>query len=287
MSKVRLLILGIVALGGSALVAWFSYRALLAQTGAPPEARATHIVVAAQKLKLGTRLASEHMQRIAWPENLELDGSFEQVAQVIGRGVIVPMLPNEPILNSKLAPSGAGAGLTTAIPDGMRAVAVKVNDVIDVAGFVLPGTRVDVILTGSAQKTRETDTSKVILENVQVLASNQNVERDHEQPQSDVQVITLLVTPDDAQKLALASQDGRIQLALRNPLDLEQTHPSPVNKAALYAGKKSPKPRPVRRAPKVVTVVKEAPPPDPEPSATEVELIQGLDRQKVVVSGAQ
>src|SRR5438876_2761836 len=108
------------------------------------------------------------------------------------------MVSNEPILESKLAASGAGAGLMASIPEGMRAVAVKVNDVIGVAGFVVPGTHVDVILSGSADEKNGADTSRVILENVQVLAAGQNVEQTADGKPQNVQVITLLVTPEDS-----------------------------------------------------------------------------------------
>ncbi len=221
---------------------------------------------------------------VAWPKAVSLEGSFVDPEEVVGRGVIVPMLHNEPVLDSKLAPIEAGAGLIVAIPEGMRAVAVKVNDVIGVAGFVLPGTRVDVIVTGSPDEARRNDTSKVILENVVVLAVGQNIEQDVDGEPQSVQVITLLVTPEGSQKLALASVDGRLQLALRHPLDLEKTDPEAVKKASLYSRQVSPPP-PVRRVVrsrsrvKKPTVVPAAP---PAPRSLEVELIQGDDRETIL-----
>ena len=126
----------------------------------------------------------------------------------------------------------------------MRAVAVKVNDVIGVAGFVLPGTRVDVILTGEDNKI---EVSKIILENIQVLAADQNLEQDASGKPREVQVITLLVTPEESQKVALASVEGRIQLALRNPLDFANTYPNAVRKTGLYGrSPEAPAPKPVR-----------------------------------------
>ncbi len=192
------------------------------------------------------------------------------------------MLPNEPVLESKLAPRGAGAGLTTAIPSGMRAVSVKVNEVIGVSGFVLPGTRVDVIVTGSPDNSSSGEISKVVLENVEVLAAGQNIERNAQGTPEKVQVVTLLVTPEDSQKLALASSDARIQLALRNPLDLEHTDPSPVKRAELYSEPSSDQPKveeaaPVRRV--VRRVAPPPPPPPPPPKKYEVEVIQGTERK--------
>jgi pilus assembly protein CpaB len=165
----------------------------------------------------------------------------------------------------------------------MRAVAVKVNDVVGVAGFVIPGTRVDVIVTGTPTGEKDEQVSKVILENVQVLAAGQNIEQEvNGQPQS-VQVITLLVTPDDSQKLTLASMDGDIRLALRNPLDLEQADPAPFKKTALYMGPSSQAAPPEVKKVIVRRVVQPKPvvmaPPPPRIRQHDVELIQGSERE--------
>ena len=122
------------------------------------------------------------------------------------------------------------------IPDGMRAVSVKVNDVIGVAGFVVPGSRVDLILSGSPTESGNVEMSKVILENIQVLAAGQNVANDDNGKPLNVQVVTLLVTPEQSERLALASVDGKIQLALRNPMDLEHTNPNAIRREHLFAG---------------------------------------------------
>ena len=292
MNRVRMMIVAFVALTLSVVVTFLAYRLLSSRLAPSPE-QTVQIVVALDKVGIGTRIGPEHVRTVAWPKALRPEGAFSDSKQVIGRGVIIPLMTNDPIVEGKLAPKEGGAGLTSTIPEGMRAVAVKVNDVIGVAGFVLPGTRVDIILTGSAERTGMDDTSKVILENVQVLAAGQNLERDEDGKPQNVQVITLLVSPEDSQKLALASADGRIQLALRNPLDLERTNPKPVNKRALYTSgtnapvelvsataarplvKRKPVPRPVVPAPAVVAA---APPPKP----LEVELIYGSERKKIL-----
>jgi pilus assembly protein CpaB len=164
------------------------------------------------------------------------------------------MSPNEPILDSKLASKEAGAGLSSAIPEGMRAMAVRVNDIIGVAGFVGPGSHVDVIIIGIPSPNGAM-TSKIFLENVQILAAGQNVERDvNGKPQSS-QVVTVLVTPEDAQKLALAG-DSRIQLALRNPIDMAQENSRGVQTAMLYGtssaavAPQAPRPVAIRYAPR-------------------------------------
>jgi pilus assembly protein CpaB len=197
------------------------------------------------------------------------------------------MSPNEPVLDSKLASKEAGAGLGSAIPEGMRAVAVRVNDIIGVAGFVVPGTHVDVIIIGTPGTSGAT-TSKIFLENVQVLSAGQNVERDvNGKPQSS-QVVTMLVTPEDAQKLALAG-DQRIQLALRNPIDMAVENPKGVQMATLYGtssaapNPEAPKPRPrpmlVRYTPKPKPDV--APPVNIEPAvrSVTVEVFRGDKRE--------
>jgi pilus assembly protein CpaB len=130
------------------------------------------------------------------------------------------MVQNEPFLELKMAPKDAGAGLPPAIPPGLRAVSVKVNEVIGVAGYVLPGTYVDIVATVSPTQNATDMTSKVILTNVQVLAAGTKIERDVDKNQPiPVTVVTLLVDPDQAERLTLASTEGKIQLALRNPLD--------------------------------------------------------------------
>jgi pilus assembly protein CpaB len=291
--KNRMLILAVFALALSAAIAYYAYRILKNRLN--PSDETTQIVVALEKLPLGSRLTEQQLRLSPWPKATPLEGSFTAPSEVVGRGVVVPMSPNEPVLEAKLAPREAGAGLTTAIPEGMRAVSVKVNDVIGVAGFVTPGTRVDVIAIGSISGDDKAQLSKVFLENVQVLAAGQNVQRDaNGQPQQNVQVVTLLVSPEDSQKLALASaSESRIQLALRNPMDQQDANPAAVGKSSLYgnsSGYKDPsseetKPivrHPARRPPVIVAAASPvvAPPPPPPKRFVEVEVIKGDKREK-------
>jgi len=166
-------------------------------------------------------------------------------------------------------------------------VSIRVNDVIGVAGFVVPGSHVDVILSGSPAQNGATDVAKIILENVQVLAAGQNIDQDINGKPQTVQVVTLMVTPEDSQKLALASSEGRLQLALRNPLDKDTPNPPLMQRAALYAGGVLPAPiptapaePPVARVRRVVVAAPAPPPPPPPPAPVEqkklqVQLIQG------------
>jgi pilus assembly protein CpaB len=290
MNRNRMLIIAFVALALSGLVAWAGYRVLQKRLN-PPEAT-VQIVVAGDKLALGTRLTEELMRTADWPAANPLTGSFSDPKDLVGRGVIVPMGPNEPILESKLAPREAGAGLTSAIPEGMRAQSVNVNAVIGVAGFVGPGSRVDVIITGNAPNERGM-ASKVFLENVQVLAAGQNVAQDQEGKPQNVQVVTLLVTPEQSEKLALASSQGRIQLSLRNPMDSEVTNPAMALVPHLYGESSAPpateqsRPVVVRSAPRRTPrpqPVKPAAGPESEPKVTkyEVEMIKGDKRETKV-----
>ncbi len=140
MNRTRLIIISLLALSASGLVTFLAYR-MLSRRLNPTREDMTEIVVAAEKLSLGTRLTKSQLRMALWPEAVSLEGSFFDIEDAIGRGVVVPMLPNEPVMESKLAAIEAGAGLATAFPEGMRAVAIKVNDVIGIAGFVLPATQ--------------------------------------------------------------------------------------------------------------------------------------------------
>jgi pilus assembly protein CpaB len=279
MNRNRMLIIAGFALALSIVVTVGVYRLLRNRLSKPDDS--VQVVVAAEKLPLGSRISEDKLRTISWPKAATLEGSFKTPQEIVGRGVVVPIFPNEPVLEAKLAPKEAGAGLTTVIPQGMRAVAVKVNDVIGVAGFVVPGTHVDVILSGSADEKSGADTSKVILENVQVLAAGQNIEQTADGKPQNVQVITLLVTPEDSEKLALASIDGRIHLSLRNPLDVEPVKPGAISKAVLYKGPPAPLPPIVvkKAAPKVEAPVPIAAPAPPPQQKVAVELIQGTNEK--------
>ena len=193
---------------------------------------AATIVAAARDLDVGAALASEDLKMISWTSGQVPKGAFSKVADATGRAVLYPMFENEAILDAKLAPTGSGAGLPAVIPQGMRAVSIRVDDVVAVAGFVGPGTRVDVLLTGVS---RNESLTKTILENVQVLAAGQKIQPDSQGKAEKVNVVTLLCTSQDAAKVTLAANDGHIQLILRNPMDTQKTdHGASVARGALY-----------------------------------------------------
>jgi pilus assembly protein CpaB len=192
------------------------------------------VVVAASDLDIGAELRREDIRIIDWPANAVPANAISDPKDVIGRGLILPVIENEPFLPMKLASKEAGAGLPPVIPPGLRAVSVKVNEVIGVAGYVLPGTRVDVVATVSPTGNGADMTTKVILTNVQVLAAGTKIDRETDKNKPmPVSVVTMLVNPEEAERLTLASTEGKIQLALRNPLDKATPSTRGIKPAAL------------------------------------------------------
>jgi pilus assembly protein CpaB len=252
----------------------YVYRTFKLATSMPAIAT-EQIVVASQPLPLGTRLDSSMLRTMSWPVDRPLEGIHKNVQDVVNRTLLIPVAANEPILDGKMAPTSAGAGLAALIPPGMRALSVPVNDVIGVAGFVTPGTMVDVMMTGTIPGATGAGQviTRTILENVRVLAVGQKTDTDRTGKPLTAPVITLLVSPEDAGKLAMASTQGKIQLALRNVLDTDANPPAPILQAALF----SPTGTPV--APPVVQHVqtRKAPPP---PAPYKVEVITGAKREE-------
>jgi pilus assembly protein CpaB len=248
---------------------YHAFKAAEVKAAGSPALRMTNIVVAAEPLKIGTRLEGSKLKTIQWPSSAKPDGMFSDITEVANRAVITNIAENEPILASNLASTESGAGLSATIPEGMRAISVSVNDVVGVAGFVTPGTMVDVLVTGqSVGAGGGTSVTRTILENIKVLAAGQKMEQDREGKPENVPVITLLVTPEDAGKLTMASTEGKIQLALRNTVDTKATNPAPVLQSALFAG--GAPPAPVAPVEKHNGTHKNAAPPPPPPYPVEV-----------------
>jgi pilus assembly protein CpaB len=238
------------------------------------------VVVAAADLDVGAELGRDDIRIIDWPANAVPKDAFADPKDVMGRGLVMPLIQNEPILPMKLASKEAGAGLPPAIPPGLRAVSVRVNEVIGVAGYVLPGTHVDVVATVNPSDKHGDITSKVILNNVQVVAAGTKIDRETDKNKPiPVTVVTLLVAPEESERLTLASNEGKIQLALRNPLDKATPSTRGIRPAALLGAAPI---SPVARTASVrpVASAKEAPP-APEPAT--VEIIRGDKRAREVV----
>lgn len=271
MNNNRLIVGLVVAIVIALLFSSFVYRQFKQASAVKPVAT-QNLVVAAVPLQLGTRLDASNLRVIPWPSNQPIVGMFGRIEDCVNRAVITNLAENEPILETQLAPKEAGAGLPATIPEGMRAVSVAVNEVVGVAGFVTPGTMVDVLVTGQMPGQSNNKITRTILENVRVLAAGQKIEQDHDGKPQTVPVITLLVTPDDATKLAMGSTEGKIQLSLRNTIDTKKNDPQPVLQAVLFSAPGSLKPAaPPTHARKSL--------PPPPPQAYTVEVITGNKRE--------
>jgi pilus assembly protein CpaB len=244
------------------------------------------VVVAARPLPTGVMLTEQDVRLVAWPSSSMVTGSHSKIEQVVNRGLLSSVVENEPLVESKLAQAAAGAGLPPSIRPGMRAMSVKVNDVIGVAGFIDSGTRVDVVVT--IHRKDET-TSRTVVSNVQVLTAGTRADQQKKKDgkaAASAPVVTLLVSPEDVERVALAQAEGQIMLVLRNPLDTEPTTTSGVRSAALF-GDAAPAPEPVapvkprvRREPAVVAAAAPAPPPS---KIYTVEAIRAAKRTEEVV----
>jgi len=196
----------------------------------------TRVVAAANDIKIGTVLAATDLTTIQIMGEVPKDVILDQ-KNAIGRGVTSTLYKGEPIVDGRLAPMGSGGGLAATIKDGMRAIAVKVDQVVGVAGFVLPGMRVDVLISGTPPvneggggSANNNTQVRTILQNIEVLSAGTDIQKDAEGKPQQVQVVNLLVTPEQAQVMALASNETHIQLVLRNPLD---TKVAPVQGTAM------------------------------------------------------
>jgi len=281
MNRTRLLMIGVLALGLGLFVSMYVYKNLQAKSGAGGDP-GVDVMVAANDLQVGARVEEHDIKIIRIPGGDLPPGSPRKRSEVIGHGVIIPISRGEFILPNRLAAENAGSGLPSLIPPGMRAVSVRVNEVVSVAGFVTPGTRVDVLLTGTPSNNGDQETTTV-LQNVAVLASGHTLERTSTGEAQNTAVITLLVSPDDAQRLTLASSQGHIQLALRNPLDTKQDEVPSSNSKGLY--KLMATPEPVVHAPVHRVATPKAAPPPPLATGVSVEVYQGDKKVDVVKCG--
>ena len=232
------------------------------------------VVVAAKGLPVGALVAAGDVKLVDWPSKSLVAGGFAKAEDVVGRGLLADVLENEPITENRLASRESGAGLTPTIPLGMRALSVKVNEVIGVAGFVVPGTRVDILATVSQ---KDDTATRTVVSNLQVLASGTRYDQKELKDGKPIPttVVTLLATPEDAERVTLASADGKIVLVLRNPLDTAPTTTTGVRMSSLMA---SPSQPPVEKTVQGRRVVVAAPPPPPPPPPYTVETIRGAKR---------
>ena len=239
------------------------------------------VVVAAQDLDLGAPMNAPMLQVIAWPAGAVPVGSFADVAKLEGRVVRSPVFKGEPILEPKLAPVGTKGGLPSMIEGGKRAISVKVNEVVGVAGFALPGSFVDVMVNTTDNKDKAV--SRIVLNRILVLAVAQEANRDETKPKV-VNAVTLEVAPEEAEKIDLARSIGTLSLVLRNPIDKVSVETTGVRRDDLLAKESVVPATPVqivqRLQPKVrakpVATQPVAPP--AAPTVATVEVIRGVQK---------
>ncbi len=276
MNRTRLLMIGVLALAIGLLASVYAYKNL--QKAGGNTEPGVDVIVAADDLQVGTKVGERDIKVIRVSQSDVPAGAPHKPKDVLGHGVILPITKGDFILQTKLGGENQ-AGLPALIPPGMRAVSVRVNEVVSVAGFVTPGTRVDVLLTGTPGAGGDEQTTTV-LQNVQVLASGHTLERTSTGEAQNTAVITLLVSPDDAQRLTLASTEGKIQLSLRNPLDTKQEDVPASNSRGLYRGMPVPTP-PTPVVHHTAPVKAAAPPPAPASSGMHIEVFQGEKKTEV------
>ena len=223
MQRHRVLLAFGIAWLSALLLSWWVYK----RTTAPPSRDLVYVVAASQDLPVGRRIQAGDLKLIALDRKDQPKGAFLKTADIVDRSVVVPMAASELVLNGKLAGKGSGEGLSALIEPGTRAISVQVNEISGVSGFIQPGTRVDVLFTRIFSSGDAATTT--LLQNVKVIAYGRQLDpgakvdpRDTSRPT----VATLLVTQEQGEKLVLAGQRGRIQLALRNGLDDEVTRSS-------------------------------------------------------------
>jgi pilus assembly protein CpaB len=279
----RTLIVIVVALAAAGASSFVVYRAVQSIPVREIEVRSRSVVVAARPLDVGTLLTAKDVKLVDWPERSVVPGSIFTPEGAVGRGLIAAVAENEPITATKLASPESGAGLPPTIPPGMRAMSIKVDQVIGVAGFVVPGSYVDVLVTvdepGGATVTR------TVVSRLRVLTAGTRYDEEEARRSGKpipTTVVTLLVTPEDAERIALASAKASVTLALRNPLDTEPTVTSGIRLAALVGPASPP---PVEKnvgGRKVVRAVAPPPPPPPPPQYV-VEAYKGAQKTEVVI----
>lgn len=280
MSKrlISVLVFALVVSTGATLIL---YKLFSSRMSAEAKPSTTQVMVAARTLAVGTMIGETDLKAGAWSGSLPA-GAVQRKEDAIGRGVVAAIYEGEPVSESRLAAKGAGAGLAATIPPGMRAVAIRVNDVVGVAGFVVPGQHVDILVLGMPPGgSPATGTiTKTILQNIAVLSAGQNIQQDTQGKPETVQVVNLLVTPEQAEVLSLVSNDMRIQLILRNPLDTKETKTAGMAASGVFTGAQY-KPAEVAR-PRIVKAAYTPPPakavPAPVAIPVTVEVIHGTKK---------
>lgn len=257
----------------------------------------SRVAVAKVAIPVGTKIIAEQVMVVPFPKESTPEGAFDAPDKLVGRVAVTNIAPREPITEARLAPEGTAGGLSAVIPEGYRAMTVKVDDIVGISGFIMPGTLVDVVVVINPDEGagRKDPISKIVLQNIKVLANGKNIDQPENQRESNsVKAVTLLVTPEQAEKLALAASEGRLQLVMRNSIDQGDEQTTGMDKRRLLGGERAvPAPEPgslkseqpassmpaARRVRPVESKpVVQAPPPPPRAS---VEMIEGAKKRNV------
>jgi pilus assembly protein CpaB len=259
----------------------------------------SRVAVAKVAIPVGTKIIPEQVMVVQFPKESTPDGTFDNAEKLTGRVAIANIAAREPITESRLAPEGTAGGLSAVIPEGYRAMTVKVDDVVGISGFIMPGTLVDVVVVidPADHAGMQDPISKIVLQNIKVLANGQNIDKpDNQREANSVKAITLQVTPEQAEKLALASSEGKLQLVMRNSVDQGDEKTPGVNKRGLLSGEratpapepgslKSEQPKTNKPAPRQVHTKAEAKPAAspaaPQAPRASVEMIEGAKKRNV------
>lgn len=262
-----------------------------------------NVVVAKIAIPLGTKIIPEQLSVVQFPRESMPDGVFDSVEKLVGRVAVTNIAAREPVTDAKLAAEGTAGGLSAVIPEGYRAITVKVDDVVGISGFLQPGAMVDVVVVidPAENSTSQDPVSKIVLQNIKVLANGQNIDQPkNEREANSVKAVTLQVTPEQAEKLVLAANEGKLQLVMRNGIDQGDAQTSGQNKRSLLSGEHAmPAPSPgalkseqtqsvPMPAPRRMRPVVEAPPAPavsapaaPPPPRSSVEMIEGSKKRNV------
>jgi pilus assembly protein CpaB len=257
----------------------------------------SQVAVAKVAIPLGTKIIAEQIMMVQFPKESTPDGTFASAEKLVGRVAITNIAARDTITEARLAPMGTAGGLSAVIPEGYRAMTVKVDDVVGISGFIMPGTLVDIVVViVPAENTGQRDPiSKIVLQNIKVLANGQNIDKPEDQREANsVKAVTLQVTPEQAEKLALAASEGKLQLVMRNSTDQGDEETKGVNKRDLLNGdgavpvpepgslksERPPVSKPVRRA-RAHTDVKAPVSQTQEKPRSSVEMIEGAKKRSV------
>jgi pilus assembly protein CpaB len=279
----RLLTVILMAVFVALVITAVFYQITVGRRPAQAEVATRELVVAKKELPMGSVITEADVTLVLFPEQAIPKGGFSDINEVLDRAVVQPILANEPVIAGRVTEKGAGFGLAPLIPEGKRAMAIAVNQVSGVSGFILPGSSVDILLTGTPNNASDRMT-KTVLEKVTVLSTGHRQQPNANGQPENVPVVNVLVTPEQAEMLTLATDAGKIQLVLRNPIDEDETSKErpAVRASDLYAGRER-QAAPVARRPRPAPVMVQAPPPPPVTQT--VEMIRGDQRSEVVLGG--